>query len=146
MKEYKIFTGGEWTDSSTEESFYDLNPATLEKLASFQIASEDDVNRSVKAAWDAYRIWSETPAPRRAMVLYRAAKILIEKKDELSKLMTREMGKVLAETRGDVQEAIDITLYAAGEGRRMFGETTTSELKEKFCMTILRPIGVVGMI
>jgi len=79
-------------------------------------------------------------------VLYKAAKILIEKKEELSKLMTQEMGKVLAETRGDVQEAIDITLYAAGEGRRMFGETTTSELKEKFCMTILRPIGVVGMI
>lgn len=146
MQEYKIFIGGEWTDSSTGESFYDLNPATLEKLASFQIASEDDVNRSVKAAWDAYKIWSETPAPGRAMVLYRAAKILIEKKEELSKLMTREMGKVLAETRGDVQEAIDITLYAAGEGRRMFGETTTSELKNKFCMTVLRPIGVVGMI
>jgi acyl-CoA reductase-like NAD-dependent aldehyde dehydrogenase len=146
MQEYKIFIGGEWIDSSTEESFYDLNPATLEKLASFQIASEDDVNRAVKAAWDAYKIWSEIPAPRRAMILYKAAKILIEKKEELSKLMTQEMGKVLAETRGDVQEAIDITLYAAGEGRRMFGETTTSELKDKFCMTVLRPIGVVGMI
>jgi acyl-CoA reductase-like NAD-dependent aldehyde dehydrogenase len=146
MQEYKIFIGGEWIDSSTEESFYDLNPATLEKLASFQIASEDDVNRAVKAAWDAYKIWSEIPAPRRAMILYKAAKILIEKKEELSKLMTQEMGKVLAETRGDVQEAIDITLYAAGEGRRMFGETTTSELKDKFCMTMLRPIGVVGMI
>lgn len=146
MQEYKIFIGGEWTDSSTGESFYDINPATLEKLASFQIASEDDVNHSVKAAWDAYKIWSETPPPKRAMVLYKAAKILIEKKEELSKLMTQEMGKVLAETRGDVQEAIDITLYAAGEGRRMFGETTTSELNEKFCMTVLRPIGVVGLI
>lgn len=146
MQEYKLLIGGEWTDSSTGETFYDINPATLEKLASFQVASEDDVNRGVVAAWEAYGTWSGTPPPKRAMVLFKTANILMERKEELAKLMTREMGKVLSETRGDVQEAIDITLYAAGEGRRMLGETTTSELKDKFCMTVLRPIGVVGLI
>lgn len=146
MEEYKLLIGGEWKDSSTGETFEDHNPATLEKLAKLQVAGEDDVDRAVEAAWRAFRTWSETPPPRRALVLFRAARILEERKEELARLMTREMGKVLAETRGDVQEAIDITLYAAGEGRRMFGETTTSELKDKFCMTILRPIGVVGMI
>lgn len=146
MREYKSFIGGEWTDSSTDKTFYDINPATLDKLALFQVAGKDDVDRAVEAAWEAFKIWSETPPPKRAMVLFRAARILEERKEELAVLMTQEMGKVLSETRGDVQEAIDITLYAAGEGRRMLGETTTSELKDKFCMTVLQPIGVVGMI
>jgi acyl-CoA reductase-like NAD-dependent aldehyde dehydrogenase len=146
MQEYKLFINGEWIDSSTSETFDNINPATLKKLATLQIASEDDVNRAVEAAWNAFRTWSETPPPKRAMVLFKAAGMLEERKDDLAVLMTREMGKVLSETRGDVQEAIDITLYAAGEGRRMFGETTTSELKDKFCMTVLRPIGVIGMI
>lgn len=146
MQEYKLFINGEWIDSSTSETFDNINPATLKKLATLQIASEDDVNRAVEAAWNAFRTWSETPPPKRAMVLFKAARMLEERKEDLAVLMTREMGKVLSETRGDVQEAIDITLYAAGEGRRMFGETTTSELKDKFCMTVLRPIGVIGMI
>lgn len=146
MQDFKLLIGGVWTDSSSGETFDDINPATLEKLATFQVAGEDDVDRAVKSAWQAFKTWSETPPPRRAMVLFRAARILEEKKEELAKLMTREMGKVLAETRGDVQEAIDITLYAAGEGRRMLGETTTSELQNKFCMTVLRPLGVVGLI
>lgn len=146
MQEYKLFINGEWTDSSTSETFDDINPATLKKLATLQVASEDDVDRAVETAWNAFGAWSETPPPRRALVLFKAARMLEERKEDLAALMTREMGKVLAETRGDVQEAIDITLYAAGEGRRMFGETTTSELKDKFCMTVLRPIGVIGMI
>jgi acyl-CoA reductase-like NAD-dependent aldehyde dehydrogenase len=140
MNDYKLLIGGEWTDSSTDETFDDLNPATLAKLASFQVASEADVDRAVEAAWDAFEIWSETPAPKRAMVLFRAARLLEERKEELAALMTQEMGKELPETRGDVQEAIDITLYAAGEGRRMLGETTTAELKDKFCMTVLQDI------
>nr|WP_255679952.1 aldehyde dehydrogenase family protein [Methanosarcina sp. DH2] len=137
---------GESRDSSTGETFDDINPATLENLATIQVAGSEDVDRAVEAAEKGFRVWSEIPAPRRAEVLFRAARILQERKEDLAVLMTEEMGKVLPETRGDVQEAIDITVYAAGEGRRMFGETTTSELKEKFCMTVLRPIGVVGMI
>lgn len=146
MHEYNLFIGGEWTDSSTDETFDDINPATLDTLASFQVADSDDVARAVDAAWTAFELWSETPAPKRAMVLFRTARLLEERKEELAVLMTQEMGKVLSETRGDVQEAIDITLYAAGEGRRMLGETTTSELKDKFCMTVLQPIGVIGVI
>jgi len=146
MLEYKLLINGTWTDSSTNNTFDDINPATLEKLATLQIASNDDVDRAVKSAWDAFTTWSETPPPKRAQVLFKAARILEERKEELATLLTQEMGKVLSEGRGDIQEAIDITLYAAGEGRRMFGETTTSELKNKFCMTILRPIGVIGMI
>lgn len=146
MEEYKLLINGQWTDSSTDETFDNINPATLEKLATFQVASEADVNRAVGSALDAFKEWSETPPPKRAMVLFKAARILEERKEEFSALLTKEMGKVISEGRGDIQEAIDITLYAAGEGRRLFGETTTSELKDKFCMTVLRPIGVLGMI
>ncbi|MDQ1275864.1 MAG: alpha-ketoglutaric semialdehyde dehydrogenase, partial [Euryarchaeota archaeon] len=146
VQEYKLLIGGESRDSSTGETFDDIDPATFENLATVQVAGIEDVNRAVEAAEKGFRIWSEVPAPKRADVLLKAARILQERKEELAVLMTEEMGKVLSETRGDVQEAIDITNYAAGEGRRMFGETTTSELKDKFCMTVLRPIGVVGMI
>ncbi|WP_440955393.1 aldehyde dehydrogenase family protein [Methanosarcina sp. Mfa9] len=146
MQEYGLFIGGEWTDSSTGETFDDMNPATLENLAVLQVAGIDDVNRAVEAAKAGFELWSKTPPPKRAEVLFRAARIMQRQKEELASLMTQEMGKVLAETRGDVQEAIDITYYAAGEGRRMFGETTTSELRDKFCMTVLRPLGIVGLI
>ncbi len=146
MQEYGLLIGGKWTDSSTGETFDDMNPATLENLAVLQVAGIDDVNRAVEAAKAGFELWSKTPPPKRAEVLFRAARILQGRKEELASLMTQEMGKVLAETRGDVQEAIDITYYAAGEGRRMFGETTTSELRDKFCMTVLRPLGIVGLI
>jgi len=146
VQEYKLFIGGELRDSSDDEVFDDINPATLENLATIQVAGAEDLERAVEAAEAGFRVWSAIPAPRRAEVLLKAARILQERKEELAVLMTKEMGKILLEARGDVQEAIDITHYAAGEGRRMFGETTTSELKEKFCMTVLRPIGVVGVI
>ncbi len=146
MQEYKLFIDGEWIDSSTGETFDDINPATLELIAKLQKASEDDVQRAVESAEAAFDLWSGTPAPQRAKILFRAARRLEERKEELSRLMTIEMGKVLKEARGDVQEAIDITYYAAGEGRRLFGETTPSELPDKFCMTVRRPIGVVGLI
>ncbi|MDD3874154.1 MAG: aldehyde dehydrogenase family protein [Methanosarcina sp.] len=145
-QKYKLFIGGEFRDSTTREVFDDINPATLESLATIQIAGPEDVNRAVEAAEAGFKVWSGIPAPKRAEVLFRAARILQERKEKLAVFMTEEMGKVLPEARGDVQEAIDITNYAAGEGRRLFGETTTSEFKEKFCMTILRPIGVVGLI
>ncbi len=144
--EYKLFINGEWVESSAYETFDDINPATLEQIAKIHKASDDDVKSAVDSAEDAFDSWSGTPAPQRAKILFRAARMLEERKEELSRILTVEMGKVLKEARGDVQEAIDITYYAAGEGRRLFGETTPSELPEKFCMTLRRPIGVVGLI
>ncbi len=146
VQEYKLFIDGEWTESSSGETFDDFNPATLELIARLHKASKDDVQRAVDGAEDAFEAWSSTPAPRRATILFRAARMLEERKEELARLMTIEMGKILKETRGDVQEAIDITYYAAGEGRRLLGETTPSELPNKFCLTVRRPIGVVGLI
>lgn len=146
MHEYKLFINGEWTESSTGETFDDINPATLDVIAKLHKASKEDVSRAVDSAEDAFDAWSCTPAPRRAKILFSAARMLEERKEELARLMTAEMGKILKETRGDVQEAIDITYYAAGEGRRLLGETTPSELPDKFAMTVRRPIGVVGLI
>lgn len=146
MQEYKLFINGEWVDSGTGETFDDVNPATLETIAKLQKASTDDVSRAVESAEVAFDSWSSTPAPLRGKILFRAAQMLEERKEELSRLMTQEMGKILKEARGDVQEAIDMTWYAAGEGRRLLGETTPSELPDKFCMTLRRPIGVVGLI
>jgi acyl-CoA reductase-like NAD-dependent aldehyde dehydrogenase len=146
LQEYKLFINGEWVESDTGDTFDDLNPATLELIGKIHKASEDDVQHAVESAQDAFDSWSSTPAPMRARILFRAARTLGERKEELARLMTVEMGKVLEEARGDVQEAIDIAYYAAGEGRRLLGETTPSELPDKFCMTVRRPIGVVGLI
>ncbi len=144
--EYKLFINGEWKESSTGDTLDDINPATLEIIGKIHKASDEDVKSAVDSAQDAFDSWSSMPAPQRAKILFRAARMLEERKEELSRLLTVEMGKVLKEARGDVQEAIDIAYYAAGEGRRLFGETTPSELPEKFCMTLRRPIGVVGLI
>ena len=146
MNKHKLFLNGEWLDSATGETFEDINPATLEPIGLFQKATVDDVNHAVDSAEEAFDSWSRTPPPQRAKILYRAARLLEERKEELARLMTIENGKVLPEARGDVQEAIDMAYYAAGEGRRLFGETTPSELPNKFCMTVRRPIGVVGLI
>ncbi len=146
MNKHKLFLNGEWLDSAAGETFEDINPATLETIGLFQKGSMDDVNHAVDSAEEAFDSWSRTPPPQRAKILYRAARLLEERKEELARLMTMENGKVLPEARGDVQEAIDMAYYAAGEGRRLFGETTPSELPNKFCMTVRRPIGVVGLI
>ncbi len=146
MQEYKLFINGEWVDSGTGETFEDVNPATVEPIAKLQKASIGDIQHAVESAEKAFDSWSSTPAPLRGKILFRAARILEERKEELARLMTQEMGKILEEARGDVQEAIDITYYAAGEGRRLLGETTPSELPDKFCMTVRRPIGVLGLI
>ncbi len=146
LQEYKLFINGELLESSDGETFDDINPATLELIGKIHKASEEDVKSAVDSAEEAFDSWSGTPAPQRAKILFRAARMLEERKEELSRLLTTEMGKVLKEARGDVQEAIDITYYAAGEGRRLLGETTPSELPDKFCMTVRRPIGVIGLI
>ncbi|MDX6478661.1 MAG: alpha-ketoglutaric semialdehyde dehydrogenase, partial [Gaiellaceae bacterium] len=145
-KTFKNFVGGEWTDAATGETFESSSPATGEALGVFPKSGPEDVDRAVAAAKAAYEDWRLVPAPERANVLYRFAALLADEKADLTDLMTREMGKVKAEAGGDVQEAIDMALYMAGEGRRMFGHTTPSELKDKFMMSVRMPIGVVGAI
>src|SRR5438067_2316672 len=143
---FKNFIGGEWADAASGETFESLSPATGEVLGTFPRSSAEDVDRAVAAAREAWEGWRLTPAPERAQLLYRFAALLADQKAELTDLMTREMGKVKAEAGGDVQEAIDMSMYMAGEGRRMFGHTTPSELRDKFMMSVRMPIGVVGAI
>ena len=134
-----------WTRSG--QAYENRNPANTDELVGMFVSSgTEDVNAAVDAAKEAYKSWRLVPAPKRAEILFRAAELLLQRKEELSKDMTREMGKVLAETRGDVQEAIDMTYYMAGEGRRLFGQTTPSELPNKFAMSARQSIGVCGMI
>ena len=145
-KKFQNYVGGEWVDAAGGETFESLVPATGDAIGEFPRSTPEDVDRAVAAAKDAYEGWRLTPAPKRAEVLYRFANLLVEHKDHLADLMSREMGKVMVEAAGDVQEAIDMTLYMAGEGRRMFGQTTPSELPNKFQMSVRMPIGVVGVI
>jgi len=146
-KIYKNFIDGEWVAAASGETFENRNPAdTRDVVAIFQKSAKTDVDAAVDAAKRAFAKWRLVPAPRRAEIIYSAAEILIERKEEYARDMTREMGKVLKETRGDVQEAIDTAYYMAGEGRRLFGPTTPSELPNKFAMAVRTPIGVCGMI
>ncbi|MFH1424597.1 MAG: aldehyde dehydrogenase family protein [archaeon] len=146
MAEHKILINGEWKKSSSGEVFESINPATKKSLGTFQKGTKEDVKSAVDAAEDAFDKWSETPAPQRAEILFKTAEILKQRKEELGKLVTTEMGKVISEGLGDVQEAIDIAEYMAGEGRRLFGYTTPSELPNKFAMTLRVPVGVMGLI
>ncbi|HXP17536.1 MAG TPA: aldehyde dehydrogenase family protein, partial [Terriglobales bacterium] len=146
-KVYKNFIDGEWVESSTGQTFENRNPAdTGDVVGIFQKSAKADVDAAVEAARQAFAKWRLVPAPRRAEIIYRAAEMLFERKEECARDMTREMGKILKETRGDVQEAVDTAYYMAGEGRRMFGPTTPSELPNKFAMAVRTPIGVCGMI
>jgi len=144
---YKNYINGEWVESRSSKATENRNPAnTSELIGMFPASIEEDVNVAVDAAKAAYAKWRLFPAPKRAEILYRAGETLIRRKEEFARDMTREMGKVLAETRGDVQEAIDMTYLMAGEGRRQFGHTTPSELPNKFAMSVRSPIGVAGLI
>src|ERR1700733_14143624 len=146
-KVLKNFIDGEWVESSTGETFEDRNPAdTRDVVGIFQKSAKADADAAVDAAKRAFAKWRLVPAPRRAEIVFRAAEILIDRKEDCAREMTREMGKVLNETRGDVQEAIDAAYYNAGEGRRLFGPTVPSELPNKFAMAVRQPIGICGMI
>jgi aldehyde dehydrogenase (NAD+) len=141
------YIGGRWLPAASGRTFENRNPADRDDLIGhFADSSREDVENAVAAARQAFERWRAVPAPKRGEILYRAAEILVRRKEELSRDMTREMGKVLAETRGDVQEAIDMTYYMAGEGRRQFGQTTPSELPNKFQMSVRMPVGVAGLI
>ena len=142
----KNFIGGEWVDAASGETFESTSPANGETIGVFPNSGAEDVDRAVAAAKAAYEEWRLVPAPKRGEILFRLARLLEDEKAALTDLMTHEMGKVKAEAGGDVQEAIDITYYMAGEGRRLFGQTTPSELQNKWNMSIRVPIGVVGAI
>jgi acyl-CoA reductase-like NAD-dependent aldehyde dehydrogenase len=144
---FKNYINGEWSEAASGRAFENRNPANIEELVGiFPDSTADDVDAAVDAAHAAFQSWRLVPAPKRAEILFRAAEILSKRKETLANEMTREMGKVLDETRGDVQEAVDMTYYMAGEGRRLWGQTTPSELREKFAMSVRQPLGVCALI
>ncbi len=144
---YQNYINGEWVKASSGETFENLNPAdTREVIGRFALSGVEDVNRAVEVAVEARDKWRRVPAPRRAELLFKVGEILIRHKDVFAREMTREMGKVLKETGGDVQEAIDCTYFAAGEGRRLHGFTTPAEMPNKFAMCVRQPVGVCGLV
>jgi len=146
-KTYYNYIGGKWVASESGEWFENVNPAdTRDTVGRFALSTAKDVDAAVSAARNAFDGWRRTPAPRRAEILFRLGEILIRDKERLSAEMTREMGKVLKETGGDVQEAIDCTFYTAGEGRRLHGFTTPAEMPNKFAMCVRQPVGLCGLI
>lgn len=146
-QKFQNFINGEWKDAKSGQTFENRNPANWDEvIGTFPKSAEEDVNEAVaaaKAAWDEWRL---TPAPKRGDILKKVGDLMVERKEELAREMTREMGKVLTETRGDVQEGIDTAYYAASEGRRLFSHTAPSELPNKFAMAIRTPIGVAGIV
>ncbi len=146
-KQFQNFIAGEWVAPSTGEYFDNINPAdTSDIVGKFPLSGIADVERAVASAERGFSLWRRTPPPLRGDVLRRVGDLLAARKEEIANLMTREMGKPLAETRGDVQEGIDTAYYAAVEGRRLFGHTVPSELRNKWAMSYRRPIGVAGIV
>ena len=141
---YGNFIDGAWADSA--ERVDDVNPATGELIGVFAESTTADADRAVEAAKAAFERWRLVPAPKRAEILYRVAELIRDRKEDLSRLMTQEMGKVLPEARGDVQEGIDMTYFMAGEGRRQYGQTVPAEMPDKAAMSVRRPMGVVAAI
>src|SRR5262245_66668587 len=147
MKTFKNFIGGDWVPPLGGEYFENKNPAHFDDtIGRFPLSGAADVERAVESARRGFDVWRSTPAPARGDVMRRIGDILTSRKEDIANLMTREMGKPLAETRGDVQEGIDTAYYAATEGRRLFGHTVPSELANKWAMSMRRPIGVCGLI
>jgi len=142
----KNYIDGRWVESASGAAFDDLDPATGEVIATATRSGPADIDKAIEAARRAAEAWRLTPAPKRGEILYRAGEIMIQRKDDLAKEMTREMGKVLAEARGDVQEGIDMVYYTAGEGRRQFGDVVPAELPNKWAMSMRHPLGVVAAI
>lgn len=146
-KVYKNYIQGKWRSSASGETFENVNPANgKDILGRFQKSASEDVSLAVESACSAQAMWRKTPAPRRGEIIFKVAELLIKNKESFAKTMTREMGKVLKETRGDVQEAIDMAYYGAGEGRRLMGETVPSELPNKSCFSMRRPVGIVAAV
>ena len=147
MKTFRNFIAGEWVEAASGEHFDNRNPAdTTDLIGRFPLSSADDVNRAVDSARRGFEAWRRTPAPARGDILRRTGDLMSKRKEEIADLMTREMGKPLAETRGDVQEGIDTAYYAATQGRQLFGHTVPSEMPSKWAMSFRRPIGVAGIV
>ena len=144
--EYLNYIGGQWVPARSGKQFTNVNPATGEALGQFPDSGPDDVDAAVTAARGAMRAWQLTPAPKRGEMLYRLGALIAQKKEDLARAATREMGKILIETRGDVQEGVDMAYLAAGEGRRLYGVTTPSEMPNKWAMSVRVPVGVVGVV
>ncbi|MFG6113586.1 aldehyde dehydrogenase family protein [Halobacillus sp. MO56] len=140
------YIDGEWVLPDRNNYTAVVNPATGQTITKVPLSSDNDVKAAVKSAKKAQKSWALVPAPQRAELLYRVGSMMKERKEHLAKLLTMENGKVLEEARGEVQEGIDMAFYMAGEGRRLFGQTTPSELKNKFAMSVRSPVGVVGII
>ncbi|HLR43347.1 MAG TPA: aldehyde dehydrogenase family protein [Pseudogracilibacillus sp.] len=138
------FIGGNWSDGKKYRDV--VNPATKEVITQVPLSTQAEVDQAVEVAKRAQKEWALEPAPQRAEILYEVGRLMKEKKDHLARLLTLENGKVLEEARGEVQEGIDMAFYMAGEGRRLFGQTTNAELKNKFAMSVRAPVGVVGII
>ncbi|SRR5579883_1275991 len=144
---FQNYIAGAWCDSSNGKTFENRNPANWDEvLGTFPLSTKSDVDRAVEAANEAFRSWRLVPAPERGNILRRAGEIMVQRKDEIAAIMTREMGKPLTETRGDVQEGIDTAFYSATEGRRLFGINTPSELRNKLNLSFRIPVGVCGLI
>src|SRR5437762_6482854 len=144
---YKNFIDGKWRAATSGATFENRNPANRDEVIGlFPASTAEDVDAAVQAAKQAFAAWRLVPAAKRGELLYRVGELLRQYKEEIAREMTREMGKILKETRGDVQEGIDTAFYTAGEGRRLFGETTASELPDKFAMSVRTPIGVCALI
>jgi aldehyde dehydrogenase (NAD+) len=146
MKQYVNYINGEWIASASGKFLPNTNPATGEVLAEVTQSTAEDVDRAVQAARQAQKAWRLVPAPERAEVLYKVGLLLKERKEQLAQILTSEMGKVIEEAKGEVQEAIDMAFYMAGEGRRLFGDTVPSELRDKFAMSVRVPVGIAGLI
>lgn len=147
MKKYQNFINGKWIDAKSGETFENRNPANWDEvIGTFPKSGKEDVDDAVKAARAAFEKWRLVPAPKRGDIMKKVGDLMVARKEEISRVMTQEMGKVLLETRGDVQEGIDTAFYAASEGRRLFGKTVPSELPNKFNMAMKVPIGVAGII
>lgn len=141
------YIDGEWLPAQSAITLESRNPADWRELvATFPRSGAADVNAAVEAARRAYRTWRLVPAPARAEFVHRIGELMLEHKQELAYLISQEMGKPLAEAQGDVQEGIDCAFYSAGEGRRLFGQTTPSEMQDKFAMTVRMPVGVCALI
>jgi alpha-ketoglutaric semialdehyde dehydrogenase len=147
MATYRSFIDGKWLNSTSGETIPNINPANVNDIIGVsELCTREEARKAVEVAYNAFRAWRETPAPARGRMINRAARLMENHKEELASILTREEGKTISESRGEVQRAINVVEFCAGETRRMNGETIPSELPANFAYTIKEPLGVVACI
>ena len=147
MQTYRNFIGGQWVESTSAKTVENINPAdTDDVLGIVRLSTRDEARAAVEAASNAFRAWRATPPPTRGRIVARAARLMDEDRENLARLLTREEGKTLAESRGELQRSINVAEFCAGESRRMNGETIPSELPSNFAYTVRQPHGVVACV